>query len=492
MYTLNDFTDVRTIHAASGKTILEARIRDQEEIYRITIEPTGQQQQLLPDIVNEELKARIDLARKERYFRTIIDKSFDVILICNEEGGINYISPSSKAELGYFPNELTGKQAKMLLPEAETERFANWLNRVLDEPSKVLRRRTRFCTKEMETLHVEIIFKNLLDDEAIDGILIMVRDISEAIEAEEILTNYNNKLKEEVALHTGALQEKNDELETLLANLKEAQVQLIESEKLASLGQLTAGIAHEINNPINFVSANIGPLKRDIADIRLLLEKYASLHTCEDLEQNLEEIQQLRESLDIDYLEEEITQLLNGIEEGATRTSEIVAGLRSFSRIDEEDIKPADLHEGLNSTLMLLSHKLRMGIHVSKQFAENLPQVECYPGKINQVFMNILSNSVQALDGKGSITLRTWHQDDTVFISIKDNGPGISDEDKEKVFEPFFTTKPSGEGTGLGLSITNAIIQKHKGNIEIHSQPGKGAEFVISLPVKFREAKSNG
>ncbi len=491
MYTLNDFTDVKTIQAEAGKTILEARIRDKEEIFRITIEPTGEKQLLLPDIVNEELKARVDLARKERYFRTIIDKSFDVILICDEAGNINYISPSAVHELDYNPSELIGKQVETLLPDAETERFEKWLKKVLQEPVKILRRRTRFYTKQRETLHVEIIFKNLLDDEAIGGILIMVRDISETIEAEEILTNYNKKLKDEVDLQTKALQAKNKELEGLLSNLKEAQVQLIQSEKMASLGQLTAGIAHEINNPINFVTANIGPLKRDIADLRTLLDKYATLHTCEDLEQHLEEIQQLRVSLDIEYLEEEITHLLNGIEEGASRTRQIVAGLRSFSRIEEDDVKPANLHDGLDSTLMLLAHKLRRGIKVSKYFDENLPQVECYPGKINQVFMNILSNAVQALGTDGEIILRTWQEGENVFVSIKDNGPGISEEIKAKIFEPFFTTKPSGEGTGLGLSITSAIIQKHKGHITVNSQPGEGAEFIICLPVKFHTNKAD-
>ncbi|MGD1846249.1 MAG: ATP-binding protein [Salibacteraceae bacterium] len=272
------------------------------------------------------------------------------------------------------------------------------------------------------------------------------------------------------------------QLDEAHSNLKKTQSRLVESEKMASLGQLTAGIAHEINNPINFVSANVAPLQRDLKDLKQLLKAYDQLDSKGNLEDRMAEIHKLRSELDPEFLYEEIDTLLAGIQEGAARTKNIVAGLRIFSRVDEAERKPANLNEGLQSTLTLLQNKLKNCIEVETHWGE-LPLVECQVGKINQVFMNLISNAIQAMGDTGKLTIATEALDQEVVISISDTGKGMDETTRQRIFEPFFTTKDVGEGTGLGLSISYGIIENHGGVIEVQSQPGEGATFLVKLPL---------
>ena len=265
--------------------------------------------------------------------------------------------------------------------------------------------------------------------------------------------------------------------------MQKTQVQLVQSEKMASLGQLTAGIAHEINNPVNFVSANVGPLRRDIAEVFAVLAQYDEAVATQQLQEKFKNVEILKKNLDLPYLKEEINNLLDGVQEGAHRTSEIVKGLRSFTRLDEDERKPADINQGLESALLMLKHQLKNRVEVIKDYG-NVPPVVCYPGKLNQVFLNLLANASQAIARTGKIFIRTFCDGEIVTISIKDTGTGMTPEVRKHIFEPFFTTKPIGEGTGLGLPITYGIIEAHDGNIEVYSEPGKGSEFVITLPVK--------
>lgn len=303
-------------------------------------------------------------------------------------------------------------------------------------------------------------------------------------ENEQLVREQNFMLEEKVRLRT-------DELEQALKNLQNTQSQLVSQEKMASLGQLTAGVAHEINNPINFVSSNIGPLKRDIKDILEIIDFYRDKGSSEFSPESLKEAKQLEEDLELDYLLEEIDQLLKGMDEGARRTVEIVKGLRLFSRVDEQDVKKVDLHVGLESTLILLKSSIPSKVQIQKDYGE-LPLVECLAGKINQVFMNILTNSVFALTehlntiAEPKIILRTRAFSDKVTIEIEDNGPGIPEAIKERIFEPFFTTKAIGKGTGLGLSIVYSIIENHKGHLEVISEENQGTNFKITLPIYQR------
>lgn len=306
-------------------------------------------------------------------------------------------------------------------------------------------------------------------------------------ENEHLVREQNIILEEKVTQRTEELQTSNEELNVALKNLKEAQTQLVEREKMASLGQLTAGIAHEINNPINFVTSNIKPLKLDIQDIRSLLDKYDTLPNSPDIQGTLREIAAYKQEIDIDYIHEEISSLIKGIEDGASRTSEIVRGLRTFSRLDESDVKSVDLHEGIDSTLVLLKNNIPSNVKVIREYG-SLPKIECYAGKINQVFMNILTNAFNAIktnnqDREEAVTITTREENGLALISIKDTGPGMTEQVKQKIFDPFFTTKDVGEGTGLGLSIVFSIIEKHNGRIEVITAPDKGAEFIIYLPM---------
>ena len=294
------------------------------------------------------------------------------------------------------------------------------------------------------------------------------------------LQEVNTQLKE----HHEELEQQKEELQQTLNYLKETQAQLVQSEKMASIGQLTAGIAHEINNPVNYINAGIESLKTNVKEIGLILDLYRSI-TEENVREMLKTIRAEEEKIDIEETRKEIRNLIRSVTNGAERTTEIVKGLRTFSRLDENEIKPADIHEGIDLTLVMLHNKYKHHVEINKEYGE-LPPVECFPGKLNQVFMNILSNAIEAIPEKGTIMIKTWEvkSDNKVFISIKDDGEGMSEKTLSNIFNPFFTTKEVGKGTGLGLSISHGIIEQHKGTIKVKSTPGDGTEFIISLPIK--------
>jgi len=314
-----------------------------------------------------------------------------------------------------------------------------------------------------------------------------------AAENERLVRDQNIILEKNVAERTEELINTNHQLNDALVSLKDAQTQLVDAEKMASLGQLTAGIAHEINNPINFVKSNINPLKLDMKDIFGIITEYNRLHNLNVNDVNiykkeLKQISELQQQLDVDFIKNEVEHLIQGIEDGAERTAEIVRGLRTFSRLDESELKIANVHEGIDSTIVLIRNNIPFDVQIIKQF-NAAGNIECYPGKLNQVFMNIIINGLQAIKAKpnrGSnenITIATKDINKSqVEISIKDTGIGMTDEVKHRVFEPFFTTKDVGEGTGLGMAIVFKIIEKHHGKIDIISTPGNGAEFIITLP----------
>jgi signal transduction histidine kinase len=325
-----------------------------------------------------------------------------------------------------------------------------------------------------------------------DRINILKRE-KEASQAEALSIAKENEriIREQNVILELKVNERTHELNESLEDLKQAQSQLVESEKMASLGQLTAGIAHEINNPINFVTSNINPLKRDV---EMILDVMTTIETVSQSDLSVDEkkkqIEEYKEEIDFDYLVTEIRHLIKGIHEGASRTAEIVKGLKIFSRLDEDDLKKADINEGLESTLVIANNLLNGKIKVITEYG-GLPLVECYAGKLNQVFLNILSNAIYAVDKKfgnengGEIRVSTAIDEDDVVIKITDNGTGMDHTAMKKIFEPFFTTKDVGEGTGLGMSIAYNTIKKHNGQILVNSELGKGTEFVLKIPVRF-------
>ena len=259
---------------------------------------------------------------------------------------------------------------------------------------------------------------------------------------------------------------------------------------MASLGQLTAGVAHEINNPINFVTSNVAPLKRDIGMMWEVMDEIERVGLSDTtIEEKKNQIAEYKEELDVEYLKTEIDFLLKGMHEGASRTAEIVKSLRIFSRVDEDSLKYADINEGLESTLVILNSVVKDTVQVTKHYGD-LPLVECYPGKLNQVFLNIITNGIYAINKKfegesgGILAINTEVDETYVYITIQDNGIGMSTEVMEKVFEPFFTTKEVGEGTGLGMSIVYNTIKKHHGEIKIESIVGEGTTFKLIIPLR--------
>ncbi|NEO86794.1 MAG: GHKL domain-containing protein [Spirulina sp. SIO3F2] len=279
----------------------------------------------------------------------------------------------------------------------------------------------------------------------------------------------------------------NQELEQVLHKLKQTQTQLVQTEKMSSLGQLVAGIAHEINNPMTFIAGNIQCLHSYVADLMVLIQLYETTYP-----QPSNAIVEQREEMELDFIVADLDKLMQSIASGSQRVSEIVQSMRNFSRLDEAAVKSVDIHSGLESTLLILNSRLkaqddRQAITVHKQYGE-LPRIKCYAGQLNQVFMNILSNAIDAIapvpDPHITITTRQ-HSPEWIEIAIANNGPSISPEIQSRLFEPFFTTKPVGQGTGLGLSISYQVITEHHGGqLYCESEPGKGTQFVIILPIQ--------
>jgi signal transduction histidine kinase len=301
----------------------------------------------------------------------------------------------------------------------------------------------------------------------------------EKAEAFRTIEELSRDLEDKVRVRTEQLRAANEELQAAYRDLQNTQMQLIQREKMASVGQLVAGVAHELNNPIGFVFSNVATLEDFVRRIRSMLQVYRTMPLPEPEQARVAE---QWEALKVDYALRYLDSMTQGIREGAERARKIVRDLRVFARTQDEAWQSVDLHEEIESSLTLLNHLLKDRISIHRKFGELSP-VECIRSQMDQVFLNLLANAAQAIVGEGAITIETRRDDEWAVLSITDTGPGIPPEILGRIFDPFFTTKPVGEGTGLGLSISYEIVKKHRGDIRVESQPGHGATFTVRVPL---------
>jgi len=317
------------------------------------------------------------------------------------------------------------------------------------------------------------------------AIICYVKDITDELKASEQLRDYSENLEKMV-------EEKTGELKKSLKDLQETQSQLVQSEKMASIGQLAAGVAHEINNPVGFVKSNLGTMNEYREDLIRLLDYYANLEATIDKESEIsgngaihkaiEEIQKVKDEVDLDFILDDYEKVIAESLEGVARVAKIVSDLKDFSHVDKAELEHADINKGIESTINIVWNELKYKANVVKKLGD-IPLIKCYPQRLNQVVMNILVNAAQAIEEKGEIRISTEADNGYVEIRISDTGSGMPPDVLSKIFDPFFTTKDVGKGTGLGLNMAYNIIQNHKGTIDVESEVGKGTTFIIRLQI---------
>jgi hemerythrin-like metal-binding protein len=355
-----------------------------------------------------------------------------------------------------------------------------------DSHTEATRKATAFMTQAANVLMEAL---NEMYSKLGDKTLEVMQKNQELEAEQEELRVLNEQLEQRVKQRTAAVEQANQqllanntELKLLNEQLESAQSQLLQSEKMASIGQLAAGVAHEINNPVGFVNSNLGTLGKYIASIFKVIDAYAAAearmgsNTCP-------EVSQIKNTVDFPYLIEDIPNLLKESQDGLARVTRIVQDLKDFSHVDESNWQHANLEQGMDSTLNVVSNEIKYKAVVIKEYC-GLPDVECMPSQLNQVFMNLLMNAAQAIENKGTVTVRTGIGGEEVWVEVEDTGKGIPPENVNRIFEPFFTTKPVGKGTGLGLSLSYGIVQKHHGRIEVKSEVGRGTQFRVYLPLR--------
>jgi two-component system, NtrC family, sensor kinase len=305
------------------------------------------------------------------------------------------------------------------------------------------------------------------------------------------LTEANVGLRNELAERhrvESALQKEKKEQRALIRKLEDVHSQLLQSEKMASIGQLAAGVAHEINNPIGYVYSNLGTLEKYVEDTFSLIDLFEQAEGAITDTEVRNRLQEAKKKLDIAFLKTDLRALMDESKEGITRVKVIVQNLKDFSHAgDSDEWNFSDLHKGLDSTLSIVNNEIKYKADLVKEYG-NLPEVECLASQLNQVFMNLLVNAAHAIEEHGTISIRTGREGDEVWVDIADTGQGIPPENLQKIFDPFFTTKPVGKGTGLGLSLSYGIVQKHHGRMEVQSEVGKGSTFRVWLPLKQPES----
>ena len=450
--------------------------------------------------LNKKRKIQLEEINVELEKLSIVASRTDnAIAIMDANGRFEWVNDGFHRLYGFSLSELIKVKGETIQSSSNYDDIITILARInLEKKSATYE--TSTLSNEGHKIWIHSTLTPILDEQKnIKKLIVIDADITQLKEAELAILDKNEEIQrqseelyeqaESLMALNHELEDKNNKLEDTLAKLKNTQSQLVESEKMVVLGQLTAGIAHEINNPINYINSGIEGLGMAFENLLKLINKYENIAP-ENFDIAIQDIEHFKK--DIEYIEllKDIEILTRDIKNGVNRTIEIVRGLRTFSRVDESDAKSIDIHSSIDSTLVILRNKYLNRIEIVKQYGI-IPDIECYPGKINQVLLNILVNAIQAIEGDGTITIKTalhtGKGNEFVSIEIKDTGNGMSGATQRKIFEPFFTTKDVGEGTGLGLSISKSIIDGHNGTIEVESELGKGAKFLITLPVTLQK-----
>lgn len=403
-------------------------------------------------------------------YRSLFEDSRDAIYMTTREGFFIEANQAMLDLFGFSRDELLGLSAKIIYAEA-TDRES--FQRAIEEKGFVRDYEIHFRRKSglvMDCLLTAACRR--APDGTIAGYQGIIRDITGQKRSAEALMQSQQKLLRQ-----------HGELQAAYVNLQASQAKILQQEKMACIGQLAAGVAHEINNPIGFVSSNLTTLEkyvdRLIEFITLLSRTMDASPGCT----GAEEVAEGRRALKIDYVMDDARHLISESIEGVARVRKIVQDLKSFSRVDEAEYKYADINDCIESTVNIAWNELKYKVDLRKQYGK-LPLTKCYPQQLNQVFMNLLVNAVQAIEDQGTIAIKTWCEDGSIYATVTDTGSGILPEHLERIFEPFFTTKEVGKGTGLGLSITYDIVKKHGGEITVQNRPGKGTTFSVHIPVK--------
>ena len=439
------------------------------------------------------------LIESRNKLRAVIDSLKEEIVSLDHEMRIVSVNKAFAVRHQCEPPELVGKDlSDRMLADCDFLQDEGIRSMIATAFNKATGQKTLFTSEDARgrQLYRQIQCMPVHDDGGkVFQVVVVSQDVTEQRRRTEEIQNLNEQL-----LGTSAkIEAQNEELKNTLKRLEETQAHMIQSEKMASIGQLAAGVAHEINNPTGFVSSNLKTLLDYQQDISELIDKY---HVFTDnLKQNgnferlskevLEGIQELKtfeDDIDIQYILEDITDLIGDCREGTDRIKKIVLDLKDFAHPGEDKIQTLDINNGLESTLNVVNNEIKYKATVQKDFGD-IPAIKGYPQQLNQVFMNILVNAAQAIEKKGEIVIRTCRVDDSVEVKISDTGSGIAEENLQKIFDPFFTTKDVGKGTGLGMNIAYNIVKKHHGTIAVDSQVGKGTTFTIKLPVNAFEGE---
>ena len=441
--------------------------------------------------LRSELEARLAevrateqaLRESEVFYHSLVESLPQSILRKDVQGQFTFCNRNFSNELGRPPEEVLGKDDFAFFPPDLAAKYRDDDAAVM-EAGCALEAVEEHSTPGGKTSYVQVTKTPLRDaDGAIIGIQGIFWDVTERKRAEEQLQAQNLLLREMAESERHAHED-----------LKVTQSRLVQAEKLAGLGQMVAGVAHEINNPLAFVSNNVAVLQRDLAEIVEILNLYhrgepALADGAPDL---VAEIRDRRERVDLEYTLGNLPRLLDRTRDGLGRIQQIVQDLRVFARLDEGILNEVDLNEGVSSTITIVQgHAKKKRVQIEKDLGR-LPSMTCYGAKLNQVVMNLVMNAIDACPDGGTVTVRTRAEDDGVRLDVIDTGTGIDPEIRERIFDPFFTTKPVGVGTGLGLSISYGIVQDHGGKFEVDSTPGQGSRFTVRLPTKIAVGAASG